>query len=390
MLSYFGRTKTAHLGVALAVTGAALLVAAVAGADDIDHRLDRKRNSLEDAREKRAVLTSELDGSQERLDTLRNRVAELRNERAAVRESLVEAEREFAQAEGELVIARERLERSVSSLRDQLVEIYKLGDIPTVMILLDSGGLDEMTSRAEYLGAVEDSSGTIVDRVRDLREQKRATFEIVRDRRDEIAAREAELEALQVDLKGQEDALAAAIGRMDSRLADLRAAEVRLEGGVGRLQDEIAERLAAAQTEAAATGAVTAPTGPVQGESSSGMVWPVDGALTSLFGMRWGRLHAGIDIAAPGGTPIRAASSGVIVFAQSEAESGGYGNYTCVDHGGGLSTCYAHQSAFEVTSGSIEQGQVIGYVGNTGNSFGDHLHFEVRVNGEPVDPMGYL
>lgn len=69
---------------------------------------------------------------------------------------------------------------------------------------------------------------------------------------------------------------------------------------------------------------------------------------------------------------------------------GGYGNYTCVDHGGGLSTCYAHQSAFEVTSGEVEQGQVICYVGNTGASFGDHLHFEVRLGGNPVDPLGYL
>ena len=87
---------------------------------------------------------------------------------------------------------------------------------------------------------------------------------------------------------------------------------------------------------------------------------------------------------------IRAAQDGNVVVAASEAESGGYGNFTCIDHGGGLQTCYAHQSSFAITSGSVSQGDVIGYVGCTGHCFGDHLHFEVRVNGAAVDPMGYL
>ena len=128
------------------------------------------------------------------------------------------------------------------------------------------------------------------------------------------------------------------------------------------------------------------PAGPIQG-GSGGMIWPVNGTVTSPFGMRWGRLHAGIDIAVPAGTPIRAAKSGSIVLA---APTSGYGNYTCIDHGGGLSTCYAHQSSYAITSGSVSQGDVIGYVGCTGSCYGDHLHFEVRVNGAPVDPMGYL
>ena len=116
--------------------------------------------------------------------------------------------------------------------------------------------------------------------------------------------------------------------------------------------------------------------------------WPLVGPLTSPFGPRWGRLHAGIDIAAPAGTPIRAADSGSVVLAGWQ---GGYGLYTCVRHTASLSTCYAHQSRLGTTSGaSVRKGQVIGYVGNTGNSFGDHLHFETWVRGQPVDPMGFL
>jgi murein DD-endopeptidase MepM/ murein hydrolase activator NlpD len=117
------------------------------------------------------------------------------------------------------------------------------------------------------------------------------------------------------------------------------------------------------------------------------MIWPVNGPVVSGFGMRWGRMHEGIDIAVPSGTPIRAALSGTIVLA---GPNGGYGNYTCISHGGGLSTCYAHQSSFARTSGSISQGSILGYVGCTGHCFGDHLHFEVRINGTAVDPLGYL
>ena len=121
---------------------------------------------------------------------------------------------------------------------------------------------------------------------------------------------------------------------------------------------------------------------------SGGLIWPINGQFTSPFGQRWGRLHAGIDLAAPTGRPIRAAASGRVILA---AVTGGYGLYTCVDHGDSISTCYAHQSRFGVSDGdSVSEGEVIGYVGNTGHSFGAHLHFEVRIGGRPVDPMDYL
>jgi murein DD-endopeptidase MepM/ murein hydrolase activator NlpD len=114
----------------------------------------------------------------------------------------------------------------------------------------------------------------------------------------------------------------------------------------------------------------------------------VNGPVTSPFGQRWGRLHAGIDISAGSGTPIRAVASGRVIL---QGPTGGYGNYTCIGHGGGLSSCYAHQSRYATSSGqSVSQGQVIGYVGCTGHCFGDHLHFEIRVNGSPTDPLGYL
>jgi len=118
--------------------------------------------------------------------------------------------------------------------------------------------------------------------------------------------------------------------------------------------------------------------------------WPLPGITTisSPFGMRWGRLHAGIDIPAPIGTQVRVADTGTVVLAGS---TGGYGNYTCVQHTKSLSTCYAHQSRILVNPGEdVKKGQVIGLTGNTGSSTGPHLHFETRVGGKPIDPVNFF
>ena len=120
------------------------------------------------------------------------------------------------------------------------------------------------------------------------------------------------------------------------------------------------------------------------------MIWPLNGVITSQFCERraWEACHPGMDIAAPAGTPIRAALGGTVAIA---GWTGGYGNYTCIQHGGGLSTCYGHQSSISVSVGqTVTQGQVIGAEGSTGHSTGPHLHFEVRINGAVTNPLNYL
>lgn len=147
-------------------------------------------------------------------------------------------------------------------------------------------------------------------------------------------------------------------------------------------------QLQAAQAESATTGETVAATPGASEPSSSGLIWPVSGSVTSPFGPRSGSTHEGIDIGAAEGTPIQAADSGSVGMA---GWNGGYGNYTCIDHGGGFSTCYAHQSVIEVSVGQrVGQGEVIGEVANTGHSLGAHLHFETRVNGVAQDPLDYL
>jgi murein DD-endopeptidase MepM/ murein hydrolase activator NlpD len=118
------------------------------------------------------------------------------------------------------------------------------------------------------------------------------------------------------------------------------------------------------------------------------LVWPASGPINSPFGMRWGRMHEGIDIGAKDGSPVGAAAPGTITHAGWE---GAYGNLVVVDHGGGVSTAYAHLSAITVADKqSVQQGEQLGNVGSTGHSTGPHLHFEVRLGGDQHDPLRYL
>jgi murein DD-endopeptidase MepM/ murein hydrolase activator NlpD len=366
----------------LVATVAALMVTAGAPAQDLQSQLDQKRVQLERANSREGVLSSTIQRFGERLDQLRGEVATLRNREAIVQVELNKKEAELKQAEDRLAVLRVRLKRSLKVLSERLVAIYESSRPDTLTVILNSNGFEELLSRYEYLKRIQSQDTSIAERVRNLRNETKNTVERVRAARDEIAAKRAELARTRIELESLQGDLAAARQQDQQALAQVQDAQHQLEGEIGDLEGQIQAQLQAAESSVPAQ-----PAGPIQGESSSGFIWPVNGPVVSGFGMRWGQLHAGLDIAVPAGTPIRAATSGTVVLA---AYTGGYGNYTCIDHGG-VSTCYAHQSSYSVSSGqSVGQGQVIGSVGCTGRCFGDHLHFEVRVNGSPVDPMGYL
>ena len=368
---------------ALAATVAVLTLTAGAPAQDLQSQLDSKRAQLEHANSREGVLSSTIQRLGERLDQLRGEVATLRNREAIVQAELNKKEAELKRAKDRLAVLRVRLKRSLKVLKERLVAIYESSRPDTLTVILNSNGFDDLLSRYEYLKRIQSQDTSIAERVRNLRDETKDTVERVRAARNEIAAKRAELARTRSELESREGALATARQQDQQALAQVQGTQQELEGEIGDLEGQIQAQLQAAQSSVPAQ-----PAGPIQGESSSGFIWPVNGPVVSGYGMRWGQLHAGIDIAVPAGTAIRAAASGTVVLA---AYTGGYGNYTCIDHGGGISTCYAHQSSYAVSSGqSVGQGQVIGSVGCTGHCFGDHLHFEVRVNGSPVDPLGYL
>ena len=162
-----------------------------------------------------------------------------------------------------------------------------------------------------------------------------------------------------------------------------RGGEVNEVASVGEVQED----LAALERENARVEAALRGLGG-SGRGTGELIWPVRGPITSRFGPRGGRLHSGLDIGVPTGTPVRASDSGRVVISGWQ---GGYGNFVCLQHTRSLTTCYAHNSSLGARKGqTVRKGGVIAKSGSTGNSTGPHVHFETRVNGRPVDPMRFL
>lgn len=385
------------IAFALLVCGA--YWSASAPAETKEEKLEAVEEKIGAVEEREGVLTSEIAAMAEEISALEGQVSALRNQEAAAEEELAAKEAELVTAEAELKEALERLEtlrgrlkRALINLRERLVAIYTYGSTDMTAVVLSAEDYGDMIARTEYFDAINESDEKLAERVRTLRDEAKKLVRVrktakltIEKARDQIAAREQRLEVTRSTLEAREGALLSARAKRRSALNSVQ--------GERHEHEEIAEDLRAQiqQEVMEATGGLPLPAGPLPTPSAAGFIWPVEGTFTSGFGYRWGRMHEGIDIAAAEGTPIRAAASGTVILMQSEYESGGYGNYTCLDHGGGLSTCYAHQSSFATSSGaSVSQGDLIGYVGNTGHSFGAHLHFEVRINGAATDPMGYL
>ncbi|MGV1047458.1 MAG: murein hydrolase activator EnvC family protein [Solirubrobacterales bacterium] len=392
------------LAAALAVCAALLTTLALAGpagAEDLRSQLEAKESKLSEVRERKGVLTSTITEYGDRIERLTGEVAAIRTREAATRARLAAKQAELDGAVARLELARDRLtrvrarlKRALVALRERLVAIYESGSPDLLSVIVGSSGVDDLAARTEYLDRLHGMDEAVVGRVSDLRDEvgqlvssRRQAKETIESARDEIAGEERRLAETRTSLATRQQALVGARADRTAALAQISAHEEELDGDVTAIQSEIVAQLAA-------TGSMPLPAGPIQA-GSGGLIWPVSGPIASGFGGRdigaGYEYHPGIDIAVPEGTPIRAAASGTVALQQSEAESGGYGNYTCIDHGGGLSTCYAHQSSFAVSLGqAVSQGEVIGYTGCTGYCLGPHLHFEVRIYGEVTDPMGYL
>lgn len=331
-------------------------------------RLEGRIGSLQ---RRQNAIQSDLDGAQGKLDRTR---ADLRFERARQ------------------VRLKARLAEGRRILATRLVERYQEDTPDLVSVILSSKGFAELLERGEFLQRINEQDQRIIRlvgsaridakenarRLGTLAERQAALAARIARRRNEVAGVKQELIDTRVGFDRTRQGKASA-------LSNIRADRHKLEGSLSDMKATQAK----IQGILTSPGAGTLPAGPIKGGSGQ-MIWPVNGPITSPFCERraWESCHPGIDIGVPAGTPIRAALGGRVALA---APTSGYGNYTCVQHSASLSTCYAHQSRFGVSAGQqVSKGQVIGYVGCTGLCFGDHLHFEVRLNGAVTNPLNYL
>jgi murein DD-endopeptidase MepM/ murein hydrolase activator NlpD len=383
------RPRTSLLLLALA--GAALLASPGARGQSLDGKIDALRNQIQVEKDKEGVLSGEIAAASDGIQALEGDIGSLTNEVAGL-------ERQLAEHRARLAKVRERYETQTRQLvriaRDhdvaqrlleaRLVELYETGPTTAIEILFGVTSVSDFVAQVEYASVIGRHDRRLADTLRrleaEMREARRETGEL----RAEIAAATAAIAEKTAAAQAARDQLVA----RQSALESARAEKQELLASVKAERHEHEEDLDAMLAASAQLASQIQAGGSTGGApSASGLIWPVSGPVTSGFGMRWGRMHEGIDIAAPIGTAIHAAAAGTVIFA---GVMGGYGNIVVVDHGGGLSTAYAHMSAIWIAGGSVAQGASLGAVGCTGHCFGPHLHFEVRVNGSPVDPLGYL
>jgi murein DD-endopeptidase MepM/ murein hydrolase activator NlpD len=365
----------------------------------IGSKIDRAKRQIAAKKGREQVLSTTITSYSRRINSLQGNITVLERKQFAIqtdldakRAELSRTQENLRQERIRLARLRARLAEARVALADRLVQLYKADKPDVVTVVLDSNGFADLLERGEFMKRVSDQDARIIDRVRTARAEATATakrldsLEKKQSRlADEIEQRRDAVSRVRGQLVDRRDAFAAVRSSKSVALASTRQSRRDLEGDLAVLEKENAR--IQARLASAANGSAPGAAGPVR-PGSGGLIWPVNGPIVSPFGMRWGRLHAGVDIAVPSGTPVHAAKSGRVLIAGWVS---GYGNYTCIGHGGGLSTCYGHQSSIGVSVGqSVSQGQVIGSSGCTGHCFGPHVHFETRINGAPVNPMGYL
>jgi len=369
----------------------------VAKKHQVDAKISHLQGSLAATRKSEAVLRSRISALDNRIGSLETQVGSVSLQLASLqrdlfyrRQRLADLTRLFRLETRRLDALKKQYSHAVKRLNARLVAIYEGGQPSTLDFVLGSTSIDEALDLVDYVNLIGSEDKQIAAEVRrsklDVQSQRTATkrvrLKVLGDERA-LAARAAQEQEARDALVGARNDLAQTKSEQAATLSNLSAKDQALA-------DEIAQEQASSNQLAAAIRAaqLRSSQGPTATPSSAGLIWPVNGPITSPYGPRWGSFHYGIDIGAPTGTPIQAAAAGTVIYCGWES---GYGNLVVLDNGGNLATAYAHQSQIAVSCGQqVTQGQTIGYVGCTGHCFGPHLHFEVRINGSPVDPLGYL
>ncbi|MCW2974218.1 MAG: peptidase [Thermoleophilia bacterium] len=380
-----------------------LVFVSVASAGVLEDRLGQTRTEAREAKADIAVVDRRQASITRQLTVLNRRIAALDvpinnlsveinglDYRIARRqERIAKLKRDFVLQKAQIAVLNGQLSDARELLASRVVAAYTNGETGMLEQLAGSGSLSELFNRQEALGEVVGVDKTIIDRidttqraVRLKRSRNHLVQQQIRSDIAELDASRAEVDGKRAQIEAQRAEVVSAKVERDKLISALNEREGALHKELDNLEAD-----AGVLQEAIRTGAVTY-AGVTGSLSAQGLIYPVSGAMVSPFGQRWGRLHAGVDLAAPTGTPIHAAASGVVTWASWMS---GYGNMVQIQHAGILSTGYGHQSQIAVHVGQlVNQGEVIGYVGCTGHCFGPHVHFETRENGNPVDPMKYL
>lgn len=407
--------RGASLLALLLVGTLAAAIPALANPHDRLVHIRQRKAEVQRKREAAAVRGAALSQKIQRLDARKSFVASKVHRLDAsiagldahigrVRASLDETQAALAVETQQLQGILSRLAKRSSLLEQRAVAAYMAGPTAYLDSLLSAQTFNDLVDKASYYQDAIDSDNALIAQIQVLRDNSESRRGNILQKENAITKKKQSLEAARTKVAAARAKQATALARQKSVLAAKHSLLQGVQSNIDKytaLENELEKNdqqvtaLIQRQEAAAAAAEVHPPSASVSVSSGGGqLLWPADGPVTSPFGWRihpiFGtrELHTGIDIGAPYGAPVRAADNGVVTFV---GVMSGYGNVVVIDHGGGLATTYNHLSAFTVGTGqSVGRGQQVGNVGCTGFCTGPHLHFEVRVNGTPVDPMPYL
>lgn len=369
---------------------------------EIQEEIERLREELDEVAADQAAVLADLRVTQRRKAEEQTELAEIDTEVAEALAALDEAQTaldtaaaEALEAQRRLELVRNQLEEARAALKDQAVASFmRFGSgAEKLDVLLRAGSISELHDAKAFVEALAERQATIVEEFAVLEEDTAALEASAEAARADAASRrnevQAQTDALQAARAQQHQAAVAAeaeAAREQTLLESLNSRRARYEQEI-KEQQAASDRIADELRRRGSSGPRISGNGSLSPPLADPVITSSYGYRTHpIFGDR--RLHTGLDFRAGSGTPIMASRSGEVVFA---GWRGGYGNCTIIDHGGGLATLYAHQSAIRVEQGDeVGRGEVIGAAGSTGYATGPHLHFEVRLDGTPVDPLPYL
>lgn len=355
---------------------------------NIQQQMTNEANKKSEAEKTIGTVYEQLHAIQIELDTA---TAELKQ----VQADRIQLDQDITKTEAELKAAQARLQSREKVFYKRVRDIYINGRLSYLDVVVGSKDFSDFANRMEMLKRILQSDMDLINTIKTEREEiasKKAKLEedrakvlelekVAQEKQNLINQKKAERQAVLERAMNDRDTAERAYNELMASSASITA----------MLQQRAAERAAAA---AAASQSGSGGGGATWVQGTGQLAAPVNAPITSDFGWRihpiYGtrRLHAGTDFGVDEGTPVHAADGGVVVEA---GWISGYGYTVIIDHGNGMSTLYAHNSDVAVSPGqTVSKGQVVSYSGNTGGSTGPHLHFEVRINGEPTDPMGYL
>ena len=363
-----------------------ILCLTIAGTTYADNdELKKRERELEELQQKIKDIEASLDQNKNlqsevnvKISNLQNSIRGLETEVEALNVQIADTENNIVIKTQELEAAELKIDEKNELLNDRLRVMYKTGSIGYLEVLFGAEDFNDLLSRIDMIQMIVVHDQNLIEFLkeqRDIIEEKKAELEIIREDLKELAASK---------LAKQEE-LSVALNNMVSYKTELRkdeAAMSEMEDELLKDADQITELIKNIKLAATYVG----------GE----MAWPIPGqySISSYFGLRIHpiskeeKMHTGIDIEVPRKTPVNSAQKGTIVFANWFS---GYGKAIIIDHGGGYTTLYAHLDVIGVSVGQeVAKGGYIGQSGNTGYSTGPHLHFEVRMNGEYVDPLTYV